>query len=67
MLLGIEDTQLGYPLEAVTGKHNKQVNALRFTITTAPDLPKIDGLYMSQMNEEIMIDQKETVRDVLIF
>jgi len=55
VLLGIEDTQLGYPLEAVAVKHTKQVDALRFTITAAPDLPKLEALYMTQMDEEINI------------
>ncbi len=54
-LLGIEDTQLGYPLDAKTEKYTKQVDALRFTITTASDLPKLEELYRSQMGEEIRI------------
>jgi Na+/proline symporter len=52
ILLSIADTQLGYPVDSVSPNHIKKVGALQFAITTAPTLPKPAALYMSQMDEE---------------
>ena len=52
LLLGIEDTKLGYPVESVSPDHIKKVAALRFTITSAATLPTLEKLYYSQVNEE---------------
>ena len=52
LLLGIEDTKLGYPVESVSPDHIKKVAALRFTITSAATLPTLEKLYHSQVNEE---------------
>jgi hypothetical protein len=51
VLLGIEDTQLGYPVASVSPDHIKQVKALRFAITTASTIPKLERLYISQIGE----------------
>ena len=55
ILLGIEDTQLGYPVDSVSPDHVKKITSLRFAITTAPALPKLAALYMSQMGEKSKI------------
>jgi Na+/proline symporter len=55
VLLGVEDTQLGYPVDSVSPDHVKKVTSLRFSITTASTLPKLAALYLSQMGEESMI------------
>jgi Na+/proline symporter len=55
VLLGVEDTQLGYDMDSVSPDHIKQISALRFTITTAHTLPKLATLYMSQIGEESLM------------
>jgi Na+/proline symporter len=52
VLLGVEDTQLGYDMDSVSPDHIKKIEALRFAITTARTLPKLAALYMSQIGEE---------------
>ena len=52
ILLGVADTQLGYPADSVSPDHIKQVSALQFAITTSATLPKLAALYMSQIGEE---------------
>jgi Na+/proline symporter len=52
LLLGIEDTQLGYLVDSVSPDHVKKVDALRFAITTTRTLPKLAALYMSQISEK---------------
>jgi solute:Na+ symporter, SSS family len=56
LLLGVEDTQLGYPLDSVSPDHVKKVRALRFAITTSHALPKLAALYMSQISEESVMN-----------
>ncbi len=56
VLLGIEDTQLGYPIGSVSPDHIKRVTSLRFSITTASTLPKLETLYTAQIKgKESMI------------
>ena len=55
LLLGIEDTTIGYSVDSVSPDHVKEVAALRFVITTMATLPKIEKLYMSQVGEENMV------------
>ena len=50
VLIGIEDTQLCYPLPSVVSDHIKKVAALRFTITTTPSLPVLQEVYTAQMD-----------------
>jgi len=52
VLLGIEDTRLGYAVDSVSPDHIKKIRALRFAITTAPMLPKLAALYTAQIGEE---------------
>ncbi|MCU0318357.1 MAG: HD domain-containing protein, partial [Amoebophilaceae bacterium] len=60
VLLGVEETQLGYPLKIVEGEHTKQIAALRLTITSSPTLPVLNKVYMSQVNEEMLVIPEET-------
>jgi hypothetical protein len=55
VLLGIENTKLGYPADSVSPNHVKRVKALRFSITTASTLPTLEELYGAQMGEESRI------------
>jgi len=55
VLLGIEDTRLGYAVDSVSPDHIKKIRALRFTITTAPTLPTLAALYRSQIAEESLM------------
>ena len=59
-MLGVEETQLGYPLGIIEDKHTKQVTALRFTITSSASLPALERVYMSQVNEEMLFIPEET-------
>jgi hypothetical protein len=59
VLLGVEDTQLGCPVDSVSPDHVKKVTSLRFAITTAFTLPKLEALYLSQMGEESIIQPDE--------
>ncbi len=52
VLLGIEDTRLGYAVDSVSPDHIKKIRALRFAITTAPTLPTLAALYTAQIGEE---------------
>ena len=45
ILLGIEETTLGYPITSIRG-HIKEVSALCFTITTESTLPMLRPLHM---------------------
>ncbi len=54
-LLGIEDTQLGYAVDSVNPDHIKKIPALRFAVTTAFTLPKLERLYRAQTGEESKI------------
>jgi hypothetical protein len=60
VLLGVEDTQLGYSVDSVSPDHIKKVAALRFTITSAATLPTLEKLYHSQVNEENLTMPAET-------
>ena len=50
ILLGIEDTALGYPINSVKG-HIKKVAALRIIITTAGKLPPSEDLYLGKVDQ----------------
>ena len=45
LLLGLEDTQLSYPLPDVEEGYIKQVPALRFTLTMTEELPPLKASY----------------------
>jgi Na+/proline symporter len=60
LLLGVEDTRLGYPIATVEETHTKQVASLRFTITSAAALPTLEKLYHAQVNEEMLVMPAET-------
>jgi len=55
VLLGVEDTQLGYPVDSVSPDHIKKIPALRFSVTTTSRLPKPEGIYMAQIGKESVI------------
>ncbi|MEM7055472.1 MAG: HD domain-containing protein, partial [Bacteroidota bacterium] len=50
ILLGIEDTTLGYPINSVKD-YIKKVAALQITITTADELPHSDALYLGKVDQ----------------
>ncbi|ACE06300.1 hypothetical protein Aasi_0939 [Candidatus Amoebophilus asiaticus 5a2] len=50
ILLGIEDTTLGYSMNSVQG-YIKKVPALRFVITTESQLPAHEDLYLNSMDQ----------------
>ncbi|MCG8408617.1 MAG: HD domain-containing protein, partial [Phycisphaerales bacterium] len=52
ILIGIEDTKLGYSVNSVKPNYTKQVAALRLTLTTGPMLPALEELYLAQMSED---------------
>jgi Na+/proline symporter len=60
VLLGVEDTQLGYSVDSVSPDHIKKVAALRFTITSAATLPVLEKLYHAQVHEENLTMPAET-------
>jgi Na+/proline symporter len=66
ILLGIEDTQLGYPVDSVSPDHIKKVRALRLAITTSPTLPKLASLYMAQIGEESIIKPEAPTNMLLL-
>jgi hypothetical protein len=55
LLLGIEDTKLGYSVDSVSPDHIKKIPALRFSVTSTSKLRKLEGLYMAQIGEESRI------------
>ena len=52
ILIGIEDTQLGYPICAIQPNYTKKIAALRITMTSAQTLPALEALYFAQMRED---------------
>ena len=52
ILIGLEDTQLGYPISAVKPNYTKKIAALRFTLTTASMLPGLEVCYLAQMHTD---------------
>ena len=52
ILIGIEDTQLGYPMSAVEPGYTKKIDALRITLTTQKTLPAMEAIYLAQMSED---------------
>jgi Na+/proline symporter len=52
VLLGIEDTQLAYPLMSMPG-YIKQVEAVRITITTTTLLPMMKRMYLGSVDEPV--------------
>jgi Na+/proline symporter len=52
VLLGIEDTQLAYPIMSMPG-YIKQVEAIRITITTTPFLPIMKKMYLGSVDEPV--------------
>jgi Na+/proline symporter len=53
ILLGVEDTTLGYSMNSVQG-YIKKVSALRFIITTESQLPAHEDLYLNSMDQTIL-------------
>jgi Na+/proline symporter len=52
ILLGIEETKLGYPTNSIK-EHVKQVPAICFTVTTASEVPAGKGLYLNNMEKSV--------------
>ncbi|MEM7055561.1 MAG: HD domain-containing protein [Bacteroidota bacterium] len=63
ILVGIEDTQLGYPMSLVKPGYTKKVAALRITFTTASMLPGLEKLYLAQMDQDTS-PLPETIADL---
>jgi hypothetical protein len=53
ILFGIEKSVLGYAMNSIQG-YVKQVPAIRFTITTASQLPRGEELYFSSMEQSTL-------------
>ena len=53
LLLGIEDTQLSYPLPDVAEGYVKQVSALRITLTATEKLPPLEAGYKPDLTNFI--------------
>ena len=66
-MIGLEDTQLGYPISAVEPDYTKKIAALRITTTTEQALPTLEKLYSAQMSEDTS-PMPETTTDLpLVF
>ena len=63
ILIGLEGTQLGYPMNSVKPDYTKKVAALRITLTTARMLPEVEKLYLAQMSEDTF-PMPETTTDL---
>lgn len=55
LLLGIEESILGYVLNSIEG-HVKRVPAIRMTITTQQAVPMGEKLYYSNMEQAVVVD-----------
>jgi hypothetical protein len=66
VLLGVEDTQLGYAVDSISPDHIKKVRALRFAITTTSRLPELAALYTAQIGEEGIMQPKAATNMTLL-
>ena len=65
LLLGIEDTRLCYDLPSVNPGYQKRVAALRFTITSLKQLPKLEPSYTASMNGTVL-SSPETAQELVL-
>ena len=66
ILVGIEDTQLHYPLPSVQEGYIKKIAALRLTVTTKHNFPALQKAYMAQINGSSLSTPQSTQALVLL-
>ncbi|MEM7382851.1 MAG: HD domain-containing protein [Bacteroidota bacterium] len=65
ILVGLEDTQLHYPLPTVRTGYIKKIGALRITVTTQATLPPLLKAYTAQMHGTAFT-MPETIEELLL-
>ena len=64
ILLGLEDTELHYPLPDVAEGYVKNVKALRIVVTTEPSLPALEPSYQPDLTTTPITDHPTTAQEI---
>ena len=64
ILIGLQDTQLGYSISAIKSGYIKRINALHLSLTTTYTLPTLEKLYLAQLNSKDTLVMPEIETDL---